>query len=208
VGRRRKGAFSSSLGGGTRVAMRAITEANGMTVRTLAAVLAVLAGSVGCSSTGGGPGSLDVTGTFATTYSHPVRGTLTTPLSLTQSGTTVTGSYIPSADAEGHIEATLEGDDVVGSWVQGSARGPIKFSFSADGKGFTGSWDYASSPGGYWNGTRTSDSATAIGGGSSANKPQCSSDSSCSGHCSGSCYACRSGSCTCGYKGVSGSCIY
>lgn len=51
-----------------------------------------------------------------------------------------------------------------------------------------------------------SSSSTSSGGGSS--KPECTSDSSCSGKCSGSCYACRSGDCKCGYKGASGSCLY
>jgi hypothetical protein len=53
--------------------------------------------------------------------------------------------------------------------------------------------------------TSTSSSSSSSSGGS---KPECTSDSSCSGKCSGSCYACRSGDCKCGYKGVSGSCIY
>jgi hypothetical protein len=50
-----------------------------------------------------------------------------------------------------------------------------------------------------------SSSSSSSSGGS---KPECTSDSACSGKCSSSCYACRSGDCKCGYKGTSGSCIY
>jgi hypothetical protein len=55
----------------------------------------------------------------------------------------------------------------------------------------------------------SSSSSSSSGGSSSGSpKPQCTSDSSCSSHCSSGCYQCRSGSCSCGYKGVSGSCIF
>jgi hypothetical protein len=36
----------------------------------------------------------------------------------------------------------------------------------------------------------------------------CTSDGECSSHCSDDCYQCLSGSCSCGYRGVSGSCIF
>jgi hypothetical protein len=45
-------------------------------------------------------------------------------------------------------------------------------------------------------------------GGGGGGRGGCTSDSQCSGECSGDCYQCLSGSCSCGYVGVSGSCIY
>ncbi|MBX3228379.1 MAG: hypothetical protein KIT84_06985 [Labilithrix sp.] len=46
------------------------------------------------------------------------------------------------------------------------------------------------------------------GGGSSGSSSECTSDSSCSSKCSSDCYSCRSGSCKCGRRGVSGGCLY
>lgn len=45
------------------------------------------------------------------------------------------------------------------------------------------------------------------GDGGDGNSPECSFDSECSSSCS-DCYGCRSGSCVCGYRGVSGACIF
>lgn len=45
------------------------------------------------------------------------------------------------------------------------------------------------------------------GGEAGGDDPECSYDSECSSQCS-DCEGCRSGSCVCGYRGVSGACIF
>jgi hypothetical protein len=95
-------------------------------------------------------------------------------MSLTQSGTSVTGEYIPSADPYGTISGHMEGASLVGEWIQGGARGPVRFTFTSDGSSFTGTWDYGGGPGTYsWKGTRTSTTPTTLkpsgGGGCTAN---------------------------------------
>lgn len=57
-----------------------------------------------------------------------------------------------------------------------------------------------------WNdhGTLKCGDGQSDGGGT---RPECTSDSQCSSRCS-DCYQCLGGSCSCGYRGISGSCIF
>jgi hypothetical protein len=81
-------------------------------------------------------------------------------MTLTQSGSTVTGTY--SHDT-GHISATVSGNYLQGTWSEYPSYAPpndagdIEFTLSADGKSFSGHWRYDSS-GEWrgWTGTKTS----------------------------------------------------
>jgi hypothetical protein len=138
-------------------------------------------------------GVSSVTGTFSTTSEVSSGGSVTRPLSLIQDGNTVSGEYIPSADPYGTIDAHVEGSDVVGDWIQGGARGPIRFTFSSDGSSFTGTWDYAGGSGRYsWNGTRTSTEPTKLLPNPTNSTGGCQANSDC-----GSCEWCELSSGTC-----------
>ena len=83
------------------------------------------------------------TGTWDTAY-----GALT----LTQSGTTLTGTY-----GANKLNATVTGSSANGKWSTASASGSLQFTMAAGCNAFTGTWGYgtASSGAGDWNGTRT-----------------------------------------------------
>ncbi len=78
-------------------------------------------------------------------------------MSLTQSGSTVTGAYTHD---RGKIAATANGRTITGRWSEyPSYKGPtdagtISFTISADGKTFAGTWTYDGGGGGGWTGTR------------------------------------------------------
>lgn len=75
-------------------------------------------------------------------------------MSLTQNGTSVTGSY---AYQSGSINGTVSGNTLTGTWVETDDRGTFSFTLSADGKSFSGSWKETSpnpNQGGSWNGSR------------------------------------------------------
>lgn len=78
------------------------------------------------------------TGTYMTTWQgggHDIR------MVLVQSGSTVTGTYEYS---DGQITGTVQGNRLVGTWVEdsGDSKGPVEFEMAADGKTFAGWWDY------------------------------------------------------------------
>ncbi|MBW2529219.1 MAG: hypothetical protein JRI23_33895 [Deltaproteobacteria bacterium] len=85
-------------------------------------------------------------------------GTWTTgwgPVTLTQQGDKLTGSY--SGQFRGTLSGTVDGNVADLAWVQTNGeRGRAKFTLSADGNSFTGTWGaYSSSAGGgSWNGKR------------------------------------------------------
>ena len=79
-------------------------------------------------------------------------------LTLTQSGTTVTGSYTHDG---GKITGTVSGTTLTGTWSEGPTfagpndAGPLVFKLGADGKSFSGLWNYeGKTPDKSWNGTR------------------------------------------------------
>jgi hypothetical protein len=84
------------------------------------------------------PGTGQVSGTWKTSF-----GLMT----LTQTGSQVTGSYPHDS---GKIEGTLEGNVLRGSWSESPSykppkdAGDLEFTFSEDGRNFTGTWRYGS----------------------------------------------------------------
>lgn len=130
------------------------------------------------------------------------------PVSLTQNGTSVTGWDAGTSGAIETLSGTLSGCTLTGTWSQ-AASGPFSITFTKDGQSFAGRWNYeggavTGTNGFSWTGTRTSTTPEP----KPSTGASCSSDSACSSGCTGSCYQCLSGSCRCGYRGVSGGCIY
>ncbi len=81
-------------------------------------------------------------------------------MTLTQSGSTVTGTY---AHDTGHITATVSGNYLQGTWSEAPSYAPpndagdVEWTLSSDGKSFTGHWRYDSSGAWQpWTGTKTS----------------------------------------------------
>ena len=94
-------------------------------------------------------------GTWTTKWSTGGSATMT----LTQSGSAVTGTYTHDS---GQIQGTVTGGVLSGTWSEAPTRQPdadageITFTLSADGHSFTGAWHYGSSGATYgWNGTCT-----------------------------------------------------
>ena len=78
------------------------------------------------------------TGTYMTTWQgggHDVR------MVLTQSGSSVTGTYEYSA---GTISGTVAGNRLTGTWTEDNSvsKGPVEFELAQDGKTFAGWWAY------------------------------------------------------------------
>lgn len=78
------------------------------------------------------------TGTYMTTWlggGHDVR------MVLVQSGSTVTGTY---EYGDGTITGSVQGNRLTGTWTEdkGESKGPVEFEMAADGKTFSGWWDY------------------------------------------------------------------
>jgi hypothetical protein len=80
-------------------------------------------------------------------------------MTLTQSGSRVTGTYVYQS---GRIEGTVTGAVLKGRWTEVPTRkgpsdaGAFEFTLTADGKSFKGRWNYAGSPTSWstnWNGT-------------------------------------------------------
>ena len=63
------------------------------------------------------------------------------PMTLTMSGSAVTGTYEYNT---GTITGTETGDRLVGTWTEneGASKGPFEFVMSGDGKTFSGWWAY------------------------------------------------------------------
>ncbi len=138
----------------------------------------------GGGGAGGGSGSaLDVTGTWTTTFANSNGIEFTRPLSMVQTSSGVSGEYKPSADPYGVLDGTVTGRVLSGRWVQGSAGGPIKFTFSSDGLSFTGYWTYDGETNQRkWTGSRTSATPTNLfpGGTGGSSSGGCHANSDCS----------------------------
>lgn len=68
----------------------------------------------------------------------------------------VTGQY-KNGSVIGDINGQVSGRVLIGTWTENSAHGDLKFTITADGYSFNGSWNRKSGegePGGVWNGTR------------------------------------------------------
>jgi len=153
-------------------------------------------GSSGGSSSGSSTStsaSSAITGSFTTTSEKSAGGTVERPMSLIQDGTSVSGEYIPSADPYGTIDGKMDGKTLVGEWIQGGARGPVKLTFSSDGSSFTGTWDYAGGSGTYsWTGKRTSTTPAKLVPSGTGASSGCKANSDC-----GSCQRCELSTGTC-----------
>lgn len=89
------------------------------------------------------PEALNVSGTYTTDFND---------MALTQSGSTVTGTY---QYADGRIEGTLNGNVLKGMWYQNNGKGKFEFVFSNGAASFTGKWGYNdATPGGKWDGRK------------------------------------------------------
>lgn len=78
-------------------------------------------------------------------------------MSITQSGSVIRGAYTHD---HGKLEGTASGRTITGRWSEAPSyagpndAGPIKFTLAADGKSFSGTWNYDGGGGGSWSGTR------------------------------------------------------
>lgn len=78
-------------------------------------------------------------------------------MTLSQSGSTVTGTYEHDS---GKIQGTVNGSTLTGRWSEAPSyagprdAGTFTWTLSADGKSFSGSWTYDGGGGGSWTGTR------------------------------------------------------
>ena len=73
-------------------------------------------------------------------------------MTLTQTGTTVSGSYTYQ---DGKVDGTVSGNVLQGTWSEAPRaslrdRGSFRFTLSADGRSFTGEWNYADDPAETW----------------------------------------------------------
>src|SRR5579883_282912 len=78
------------------------------------------------------------------------------PMSLTQTGASVTGTY---PNFNGTISGTVTGNVLNANWSDNTGTGTLRFTQSVDGNSFTGTWTRltgSGNPGGTWNGTRVS----------------------------------------------------
>nr|WP_319376069.1 hypothetical protein [uncultured Methanoregula sp.] len=84
-------------------------------------------------------------GTWNTGYTPADNGTFNEVLTLTQTGSSVTGTYNRGA---GTIKAVAQGSRLAGTWTETgnneSYSGSFEFRQSAEGKTFTGRWIYSS----------------------------------------------------------------
>jgi hypothetical protein len=104
----------------------------------MACLLLVAAGCTGTSGTAPASGAAapTFTGKWLTTWQA---GEHDIPMTLTQTGSAVTGTYEYS---EGTITGTVEGSTLTGTWTEngGDSKGPVVFVIAADGKTFSGWW--------------------------------------------------------------------
>jgi hypothetical protein len=105
----------------------------------MACLLLVAAGCTGTpaaapASTGAAAPSFS--GTWKTTW---LAGEQDIPMTLTQTGSAVAGTYEYS---DGTITGTVEGSTLTGTWTEnkGDSKGPVVFVIAADGKTFSGWW--------------------------------------------------------------------
>ncbi len=87
------------------------------------------------------------TGTWDTTWSSADGSSTVTYMSLTQSGTAVTGTY-ESANGTASITGSVQGTKLSGTWSEndpsGAYNGPFEFILSDDLNSFSGTWVSAS----------------------------------------------------------------
>ncbi|MBI3211028.1 MAG: LamG domain-containing protein [Candidatus Solibacter usitatus] len=109
------------------------------------------AGTAGKCKTGTTPPPPPPTGTFVNFGGR--WNTEYGPLTITQTGASVTGVY---PNFSGTIAGTVAGNILTGTWTQGTQNGGIRFVQSADGNSFTGTFTCAANcqSGGNWSGTR------------------------------------------------------
>jgi hypothetical protein len=100
----------------------------------MACLLLVAAGCTGIP--GAAPATPSFTGKWMTTW---LAGEHDIPMTLTQTGSAVTGTYEYS---DGTITGTVQGTTLTGTWTEsnGDSKGPVVFVISADGKTFSGWW--------------------------------------------------------------------
>ena len=84
-------------------------------------------------------------GTWSTTWTSANHATLvpTESVMLTQTGSTVTGTYLDDmGNLTGSITGTVQGTKLTGTWTETdvSATGSFEFEQSADENAFTGTW--------------------------------------------------------------------
>lgn len=83
------------------------------------------------------------TGVWDTTYGN---------MELTQSNGNVTGTY---DFAQGSIQGTVQGNKLIGTWIEGEDSGEFEFTLSTDGDSFSGGWrSDPSDDWSLWTGTR------------------------------------------------------
>ncbi len=91
-----------------------------------------------------------------------IEGTYTTDfkeMTLRISGNRVTGTY---KHMDGKIDGILEGNKLIGTWIQSNGRGKFEFTFTDDFSSFTGKWGYNESvPSSKWNGKKIGSSGVA-----------------------------------------------
>jgi len=75
-------------------------------------------------------------------------------MSLQQDGDRVTGDYTPQ---DGRIEARVDGNRLIGRWIEPGARGSFEFTLAPNGRTFTGRFDN----GEWWTGELLDDTARA-----------------------------------------------
>lgn len=87
-------------------------------------------------------------GTWNTAGSTPVASQTLGVLTLTQTGSSVTGTFVNNDHGKGTITGTVSGNQMTGTWTVGysteSASGSFKFVLSDDKKAFAGQWISAS----------------------------------------------------------------
>jgi hypothetical protein len=93
-------------------------------------------------------------GTWNTTWTEE-SGEYSEIVTLTQTGSTVTGTYETGSDM---FQGTVTGNKILGTWSEDNTTGPFEFVLSTDKNSFTGKWAYTSeelvNSTYYWNGIR------------------------------------------------------
>jgi len=97
----------------------------------------------------GAPAADDWSGTWSTQWRDGGAR-----ISLQQDGDRVTGDYTPQ---DGRIEARVNGNRLIGRWIEPGARGGFEFTLAPNGRTFTGRFDN----GEWWTGRRLDDTAQA-----------------------------------------------
>jgi hypothetical protein len=126
----------------------------------LAALLALSSCALALGSSASGADS-DWTGKWKIAFAC-CSGTM----KLTQSGTSISGTYAAAACTQDAVTGIVSGRTVTGTWTESpphcegdlESSGRFSWSLSANGRSFAGTWNYASDPTGTvrgpWNGTK------------------------------------------------------